>query len=309
MKTKIILFATMAVAAMTACSSDDDNKVANDERIPIQLSVNADEAVTRAGQGIQNTQFDVKEKVDVQITSVNSMTSYDMLTYFVSDTEGTLQPTKGVFPYYPLDKTNVNIRAIYPSGYMNASSFSVKTSQKLKADYMASDLMYADTAGVAPSNNAVELKFKHKMAKIQVNLTKKGGVNLRNSTVKILNVLTQTTFEPLGGIVTIAGATGSRTDVTITDNGYINSACIIVPQTVPSGYLLEIALANNDVLHYKTVQDMTFESGKVYTFNVDVVESNITVSTTVSPWDADSNGDGQVNTSDDVEERVKLASN
>ena len=65
----------------------------------------------------------------------------------------------------------------------------------------------------------------------------------------------------------------------------------------PPGYLLEIVLANNDVLHYKTVQDIIFDTGKVYTFNVKVIESNISVSTTVSEWDT---------TPDDVEERLKL---
>ena len=82
-----------------------------------------------------------------------------------------------------------------------------------------------------------------------------------------------------------------------------------MPQVVPSGYLLEIVLANNDILHYKTVQDMIFESGKVYTFNVDVIESDITVRTEVTPWDTDSDGDGTTDTNDDVEERLKLASN
>ena len=71
----------------------------------------------------------------------------------------------------------------------------------------------------------------------------------------------------------------------MTNDGSQGCAAIIVPQKKSSGYLLEIVLQNNDVLHYKTVQDIIFDTGKVYTFNVKVIESNISVSTTVADWD------------------------
>lgn len=302
MNTKILLMALAVAAGFTACSSEDGGtNQTSEERIPIVLTANADVQTTRAGQGLQNTQFKKGMNIDVQITSQDNMTGYDMLTYFTSDNVGTLQPLKGVFPYYPVNQALVNIRAIYPSGNMNASSFRVtEVSQASDNAYMASDLMFADTVGVAPSDNPVQLKFKHKLTKIQVNLSKEGGVVLTGSTVKLLGVKTETAFNSLTGEVTKEGATGTESNLVMTTDGADPCAAIIVPQVKPSGYLLEIILANNDVLHYKTVQDIPFESGKVYTFNVKVIESNISVSTTVSDWDT---------TPEDVEDRVKLASN
>lgn len=297
-KTYIFAFAVLA-AFTAACSSDDDSikEQSGQERIPILLTANAEEQTTRAGQSIQNTQFELNQEIDVQITS--SSTNYDQLVYFTSDGEGTLQPRKGVFPYYPTDQSNVNVRAIYPTGNMNVSSFTVQVPQKLKTEYMASDLMFAKVENVAPQTEAIPLTFKHKLTKIQVNLSKEGGVNLSKSKVNLIGVKKTIEFNPNTGEVDPATAS-SPVDIRMSDNGVSPCAAIIVPQTKPSGYLLEIILANNDILHYKTVQDINFQSGKVYTFNVKVIESNISVSTTISDWDT---------TPEDVEDRVKLASN
>lgn len=295
---RLMVCAALATAAITACSSDDATTQGAEQRVPILLSANAEEQATRAGQGLQNAQFKKGQEIDVQITADDNMTGYDLLKYFTSDNAGTLQPKLGVFPYYPVNQSTVTIRAIYPTGYMNASSFSVQTITQDRDDaYMASDLMFAKVTGRASQADAVPLTFEHKMTKICVNLSKEGGVVLTNAVVKLLGVKTQTSFNPQTGEVTTTGATGSASDIVMTTDGSDPCAAIIVPQVKPSGYLLEIELANHDVLHYKTVQDIIFDSGKVYTFNVKVIESNISVSTTVTDWDK---------TPADTEERLKL---
>ena len=300
MKTRIIITAIAALALLSGCNSDDKQQASSqndDGRIPILLSAGVGDD-TRAGQGIQNTQFKKGQTMDIQITSKDNMTGYDMLTYFASDNAGTLQPSKGVYPYYPTNGANVDIRAIYPTGYMNSNNFSVtKLNQTGQESYMASDLMFAKLEDVEKTTSAVPLVFHHLMSKICVNLTGEGGVVLTNSTVKLLNVMTETTFNAQTGEVDYNNAVGSSAgNILMTNNGAQGCAAIIVPQKKNSGFLLEIILQNNDVLHYKTVQDIIFESGKVYTFNVTVIESNISVNTTVTPWE----------TTTDVEEKLKL---
>lgn len=300
MRLNIIITAFATLALLSGCNSDSGQQTQaqeTDERVPILLSAGVgDEA--RAGQGIQNTQFKKGQSMDVQITSKDNMTGYDLLTYFAADNAGSLQPSKGVYPYYPTNGANVDIRSIYPTGYMNGNDFAVaKLNQTGQEAYMASDLMFAKLEDVERTTSAVQLTFHHLMTKICVNLTGEGGVVLTNSTVKLLNVKTETTYNALTGVVKVADAKeGSESDILMTNNGAQGCAAIIVPQTKGSGYLLEIILQNNDVLHYKTVQDIIFESGKVYTFNVKVIESNISVETTVAAWE----------TTTDVEERLKL---
>ena len=300
MKTRIFITAFAALALLSGCNSDDKQQASSqndDGRIPILLSAGVGDD-TRAGQGIQNTQFKKGQTMDIQITSKDNMTGYDMLTYFASDNAGTLQPSKGVYPYYPTNGANIDIRAIYPTGYMNSNNFSVtKLNQTGQESYMASDLMFAKLEDVEKTTSAVPLVFHHLMSKICVNLTGEGGVVLTNSTVKLLNVMTETTFNAQTGEVDYNNAVGSSAgNILMTNNGAQGCAAIIVPQKKNSGFLLEIVLQNNDVLHYKTVQDIIFESGKVYTFNVTVIESNISVETTITPWD----------TTTDVQEDLKL---
>ena len=300
MKTRIFITAFAALALLSGCNSDDKQQASlqnDDGRIPILLSAGVGDD-TRAGQGIQNTKFKKGQTMDIQITSKDNMTGYDMLTYFASDNAGTLQPSKGVYPYYPTNGANIDIRAIYPTGYMNSNNFSVtKLNQTGQESYMASDLMFAKLEDVEKTTSAVPLVFHHLMSKICVNLTGEGGVVLTNSTVKLLNVMTETTFNPQTGEVDYNNAVGSSAgNILMTNNGAQGCAAIIVPQKKNSGFLLEIVLQNNDVLHYKTVQDIIFESGKVYTFNVTVIESNISVETTITPWD----------TTTDVEEDLML---
>jgi len=278
--------ACVALAALTACSSDNNTQQqVSEERLPILLSASPQGAETRAGQGIQNTQFEEGQEIDVQITSQDNMTGYDMLTYYTSDDQGNMVPKKGVFPYYPVNKAKVDIRAIYPKGKMNASSFTIEYPQVTKSAYQASDLMFAQVTDISPSSNAVPLTFTHKMSKVMVNLTGEGGVNLTNSVVTLLGVKRVVAFNALTGVV--GAASGATCNIQMTSDGGVPSACIIVPQSVPRGYLMEILLQNNDVLYYRTVQDMVFESGKKYTFNVKVIESNISVKTSVSDWNTE----------------------
>lgn len=298
MKTIKILYLIAVPALLLACSAEGDvpQRAANDGRQPILLSA-ASASGSRAGQDIQNTQFKKSQEIDVQITSEDNQTIYDLLTYNTVDANGTMVPKMGVYPYYPTNKAKLSIRAIYPSGYMKKTTFEVRNPQIEEVDYRASDLMFATLSDIETPDAEVthQLEFRHLLTKIQVVLTGEGGVNLNNSVVTLMNVRTSTTYSNATGEVSTTG-TGSTIPMIISDDGSIPCAAIIPPQQVPSGYFIEIALANNDILYYHTAQSTLFESGKVYTFNIKVIESNISVTTTITDWDKDT---------DDVEQRLK----
>ena len=288
MNTKAFLSVLAVITLLLACTSEADSPqpAAPADRQPILFAA-APAVTTRAGQDLQNTQFLRRQDIDVQITAQDGLTVYDMLTYYTANTSGAMVPKLGVYPYYPTNKSKIDIRAFYPTGYLSKSepTFSVRNPQINDDDYMASDLMFASLADVETPTTSVThvLDFHHLLTKIQVNLTGEAGVNLDNCVVTLMGIKTSTTYNTLTGAVS-ASATGSPTNMVIANDGSVPSAAIIPPQQLSSGYFIEIALANNDVLYYSTAQTLTFESGKVYTFNINVVESNITVGTTVEPW-------------------------
>ena len=288
MNTKAILSAIAVAILLLACSSEADSPqpAAPADRQPILFAA-APALSTRAGQDLQNTQFLRRQDIDVQITAQDGLTVYDMLTYYTANTTGAMVPKLGVYPYYPTNKSKIDIRAFYPTGYLSKAepTFSVRNPQINDDDYMASDLMFASLTDVETPTTSVTnvLNFHHLLTKIQVNLTGEAGVDLNNSVVTLLGIKTSTTYNTLTGAVS-ASATGSPTNMVIANDGSVPSAAIIPPQQLSSGYFIEVALANNVVLYYSTAQTLTFESGKVYTFNIHVVESSITVGTTVEPW-------------------------
>ena len=285
MKIKNHLFmAALSLLALTACSSDDAdrNAVAGEGRIPILL--NSGVAETRAATNLQNNRLDQNAVIDVQIapSDTKDKTKYDLLQYQVTDASGSLSPVKKVFPYYPVSGSKVNIFAVYPVGNLDVSSFSVQEEQLSKDQYKASDLMFAKVEEQSAQQAAVTLPFRHLLSKVIVNLTPDSDEDIDKSVVKLLNVATRINLTSRGVLGDADEA--SRTKVHMTNDGSMSSAAIIVPQDVPSGVLIEVLLKNNDVVNYETTQSTIFESGKKYTFNIKVVESELQVSSKVEPW-------------------------
>ena len=296
MNIKNLFLTASALLAFMACSSDDaqTSPAAEAEgRIPILLSGGFG-VETRSSQELQNDWFDVGRLMDVLIDSKDGLTTYDSQQYKVNDTQGKLMPVSGAYPYYPINGSGVDIRAIYPVGYSSASSFTVEQTQTDDNSYTKSDLMFASASVDVAQTAAVPLTFYHKMTKICVNLTATGDVDLAGSIVKLLDLRTTVNFDPYTGAV--GEATGNKKTMTISENGIEDCAAVIVPQVFPGGYLIEVRLANNDILNYRSVQTIPFESGKKYIYNIEVTESGIKVASKVEPW----------LTTDDVSARPRL---
>ena len=290
MKIKNHLFmATLSLLALTACSSDDAGRNAADGegRIPILLSSGVS-AETRAATNIQNDKLDQKTIVDVQIVDKNDKGSltpatYGLLQYQVTDANGTLSPVRKIYPYYPVSGSKVDIYAVYPEGNLDVGSFEVEANQVGKDAYRASDLMFAKVEDQPAQQAAVVLPFKHMLSKVVVKLTKgPNGEDVKKSKVNLLNVATRVNLTTRG--VLGAADDDSRGPVNMTTEGSVASAAIIVPHSVPAGVLIEVQLANNDIVNYETVQNTVFESGKVYTYNITVIESRLQVTSEVKPW-------------------------
>ena len=282
-----IIIAGMALIAIVACSSDGTGSGADAQKgeTPISFTGSIGEG-TRSSQDLQNTKFKIGTLVDVQITSNDGLTIFDPLVYRVSNTAGTLVPNNGVYPYYPINGSGISVRAIYPRGYMNESTFTVEETQTDDTGYLKSDLMFASATVPTSQTDAIDLNFQHKLTKICVNLTPEGNVDLAGAQVKLLQLYKTIGFNPNTGEL-VGDPIGSKRDFLIQSGGNeatVECAGIIVPQNFPGGYLIEIRLANNDILNYRSVQSIPFESGKKYTYNVTVTESNITVSSVVQPW-------------------------
>ena len=269
----------MGVALLLAgCSIE--NTIEEGKRVPVKLGYSVVQAeLTRAAQNLNDNHFTVSDKIKVGIsnTGVGSYSYYD---YVVTNTStGTMAPASTPQPYYPLDGTNIDITAYYPS--TAGTTFAVKSDQTTDEAYKASDLMYANTddtgahlTNLSMTTSARTLKFEHKMAKIMVNATPGTGVTMI-SDVTIKNVKNTVDFTYADGTCTTQATTS---DIIMSNNG----AALIPAQTV-DGTFLEIA-TNVGTATY-SLANKEFDAGHAYALNITVNSVAIGANNTIEGWD------------------------
>ena len=282
---------------MTACSSDGTSEN-NGPQIPINLQTEV--VPTRAAQTIQNDKFEKNEELNVYIYEVipsdgQAGASYnDKYEYKVSDDNGSLKPMALSSPYYPINTNHININAVYPKSMTNATvqSFTVKSDQYAKSDYKASDLMFSNNiTDQEKTGSPLTLEFNHKLCKINVNLEMyhAEGESADNSPLDAARVILKDVYRTCsfnGRTGAVSEHTNSG-DILVTSNGRNASSAIIVPQTITSRAFIRIEMSSNkDVMNYYLPMTVNFESGKAYTFNIQVKQDGVEVgSFTVTDWD------------------------
>ena len=164
----------------------------------------------------------------------------------------------------------------------------------------------------------VVVPMDHKMSKVIVNLMVEGMSldKIKNATVKIYPDYSQATMSLLDGTITNSTTAGVNTttgnEITLTTtlgttdgtavitagkDGHPNtlgtdndkegySACgIILPQTLSASHkFIGITLYETTSEYAYTPIALTLESGKVYTFNITVTATGISVATLVNNW-------------------------
>ena len=184
--------------------------------------------------------------------------------------------------------------------------------------YIGSDLMLGVPTNGNPQSQVttsreLPMTFRHMLSKIVVHLVIPAGGEytedqLKGATVTILNTKPSTTFCVKNQ--TLTAATGSSTpiiarntalqvtydeDPTSATYGEAQStvlytgmevAAIIVPQTVNAGTSFIRLDVGNNAFVYPLAATTNFQSGKVYTFNVDVDEANMVLTATIGNWGA-----------------------
>ena len=293
--------------AIASCQSEKDWQEPTEEKIPLFLAGDIEQqAVTRAS----DNGFAAGDQVG--IWAVN----YD------GDTPGTLalrdnQATNVRFTfngtawssdydiYYKDKNTNVDLYGIYP--YSSAISsieawpFEVQEDQSTisangkMGGYEASDFLWAKREAVAPTPNAVQLLFQHRMSCVVVTLVKGSGFTDEefeglSKSVLINNVKRNAVINLATGVVTAAGAIPSRSTVpTAYENGF---RAIVVPQTVSSANTLFSITLGGTPYTYSEGSDFTYLAGKQHNFEVTVNKKAdggyaVTVNTTISAWTND----------------------
>lgn len=275
----------------TACSNHEEEINIAESKELIRLSSDIDEGVlgTRANLSdaeSQNSQFANSKSIQVEVYKTGQSSSYNNGTYTTNGSGG----LSGSL-YYPADGSNIDICAFYPGNVSSSTtSFSVGNNQTTAASYQNYDLMYATKLTNKAKGSTHALSFRHAMAKIVVNLSAGNGVtssDLSNyiSAVKLKGLKKTANFSITGGAVGSITADGTADDISI-KGSTVTSAhnAIIVPQTKSASAFIVVTYNGNDYT-YSLPSSTTFSSGYVYTYNITVNSTGISLSTTtITGW-------------------------
>lgn len=282
---------------MLASCTEVSELMGLDRRVRLsQQTVSSQQAsvMTRAAQNLNNGYIAEGDRVRVKITpsatSVTTDYSYTAAQY------GVLESTVGTpAAYYPADGT-IDIAAWAPWTF-NAETFTVQSDQTADEDYKLSDLMFAAVEDREYSVGLIPLQFRHRMAKLNVNVMPEGGVTSVSS-IRLKNVQRQVMVDMMTGMITPMAVSDEHPadDIVLSNNG----AVVFPPQTL-DGVFMEVVTPEGTAL-FAVAEEQFAENGE-YTLNIYLTPAAFEETTLVGPW---TGIDVEVGGSDNTENRLVI---
>ncbi len=289
---------SLAILTLASCSADETEMQSSNELKPITFFSNV--TTTRsANVNLQKVQIASGVKVGVFVKGIDNYITNGNNASLTADGNGNFT---GTTLYYPTDGSAVSVYAYAPyntafsSKEQSAVAFSVAADQSADNGYLNSDLLCGAPTGTnsfTKESGAVALNFKHMLSKLTVKFTtsQDTDVDLKGATINVVNTLPSTTLKVSDG--TLGTASGTATNIKAVtfanDATEFLASAVLVPQTVAAGSFIQVLLADK-MLNAKLSSSATFESGKAYTYNVNIsgkgadTKAEIVLSSTVTDW-------------------------
>ncbi len=284
---------------LAACSSDEEPGAVTGDGLAVPLTLTCSVGAPQSRAFRTDTQVPDGGYVSLHIvdhdtpgtvyyTGIYCQVWDDELSDFYSVSTG-----EKIDLYFPLNGHAVDIYAVMgPSAWVkdfdwedSNTGFAVEDSQTTIGGYAKSDLLFCKELGVKQTTEAVNLAFDHAMSKVEVQLIEGDGAEGGISGLSLLNLKCQAalTFNGSGLDIATDDALSSidMQYTTVTDNW---NEAVILPQTVTAGTEFISIGTSGDPITWAPSEDLVFEPGKKYRFNVTVSANQLTVAASVSPW-------------------------
>lgn len=330
-----ILTLTAMLLTLTGCTSESiGQETAQSQRLLIDATVGKGGATRTVTTDLQSTSIveggsvgafiyrkgetapAAPEETSIEFADFGDSKDYGYTNKELSSISGTNRLYSTAQPIFPEkgsgDKLKVDIYAYAPynAAYtsLTEQTFTVKADQSKEADYIASDLLYANKTDVARANNGtgfkvVDLTFDHKLTKLIIELEQGDGISsLDGATVELINVGTTGKINLQTGTVTISNSTNAQTGTVkvfkygyktdaegneTVDNTCKKGAAIIYPHTAAelANAKVQITMPGATYTAKLATTNITqLDAKNSYTYKVRVSAEGISFSATISPW-------------------------
>ena len=277
------LLAIITGASFTSCTNDTDDILAQENEIKLTSAITP--ASRTNNTDCQSTMIVKGQQIGV--TTSGAKEDHKNSPWKAEENGSLTNLGKGL--YWNGNQT-IDITAYHPYNSQwtgTEHTFTVQTDQYNNGNdnnYINSDLLWVAQRQDYTSA-PIELKFGHMLSKIIVYIQG----NDFGSNVSLCGTVTSANFNLTNGTVTAQNVTPSEIKVS---EGATSAAAIIIPQTVANGTKFIKVEYNGKTFYYTLTKNMTFESGKAYTFNLTLKETEneedgelILVEGNITPWD------------------------
>lgn len=305
------LVASALVVSMQGCSKDSALEPNPDSKVQLRLTgeINQTTRVNDAG-------FEANDAVGVYVSTNGTLAEsgnyFDNEEYTYANTEGVGTLTSQIPIYWPTKDSELSVFAYYPYvesvSSTSAYPFAVATDQSADGAFYQSDFLYANALNLAPTSEAVELQFAHKLSRVDIELGVAAESSITLDQLKaaeknltIIGVAAEGTIDLEDGTATAGDATTTITPMA--NDGGVSYSAVVYPQTNKVTFRIEL---NDRVYGYST--NATFESGKKYTYTLTINawdQPQLTPSgVSVTDWTAGENSTGTMSDFIDIPDPV-----
>lgn len=192
-------FSYFIIAGLTLAACNQNELESADAEYSDEICFSAE--YPSSGTRATDTSFEANDQIGIYLTDataplelIGNVLNNQQYTYNGSKWTATLKTywnkgTYNAYAYYPYSGSVTSVEDF---------AFAVKLDQSSKADYEASDFLWASAKNVTASSGEVKLPFQHRLSKLQINLQKDKyyeGELPEEADVYIHNVVAEATID------------------------------------------------------------------------------------------------------------------
>lgn len=300
---RILVLTTLAGFILFGCNNDDELIVSKGDVVKFSTSVSEQASISNNADSRQTSDISWGSGAAIGVFMLNTGQMLGTTNAIAEEADNYKYTTNdggttwnAVTPIYYPQSGNVDFLAYYP--YQTTPSIDPYVYKVILGDQSIPtyfDLLYSNNAiQQTRSNTPVTLEFKHALSKIVLNLKAGNGftpVKVAELGVKITGMPTTANFALGNGEFSTHG--DRNIEIIPNKRSTVNAGkdatyeAIIIPQDadVFPGRMITFTAANGETLSYTIPEADSFETDKIYTYNVTVNSTGIIVDRiTITRW-------------------------
>jgi hypothetical protein len=272
-------------ALLTACSNNENEPSAFENRNPLKITANIPRSRAVNNDWQQN---DAIGLVLFDAGTTNPCDGKVNYCYVTADGSGTFNAKDDASKaYLPTGGKSTDLLAYYPqTSAVTPNNLIVPVDVTTQTNLPAIDLMVADkVTGLTAQNSTASLSFSHKLCKLVLKVQKddsSADVDLSNATAVIKGTKTKASWNLANAELSQSGDAADIA-LSMTPDG-TQSTAIVLPTDAGSGVSITLTTKNGSAFTASLDPSLALVAGTVNTYTMTLHRYSAAITATITPW-------------------------